>query len=139
MKLELIRTYYPNGTNGELNHNGHCICHCIELPWHNNAPNHSCVPEGAYALMKRYSDHFGWHLQVMDVENRDLILIHPANDAMRELKGCIAPVSVLTGEGRGDNSRVALEKLKQIVYPVLEKGEEVLLEIKKQQSSTINI
>lgn len=127
MKLELIRTYYPNGTNGELNHNGHCICHTIELPWQHNAPNHSCVPEGAYALMKRYSDHLGWHLQVMDVENRDLILLHPANDAMKELKGCIAPVSVLTGEGRGDSSRLAFEKIKWLVFPVLEKQEAVWL------------
>ena len=113
MKLEIIRTYYPNGTNGELNLNGQCICRTIELPWKNNAPNQSCVPEGAYALMKRYSDHFGWHLQVMDVPGRGLILIHPANDALQELKGCIAPVSVLTGEGRGESSRVAFEKVKK--------------------------
>lgn len=113
MELELIRTYFPNGTNGELrladNKKG-IICYTIELPWLANKQSVSCIPEGRYELTKRYSPKFGHHLLVNDVKERELILIHPANDAVKELKGCIAPVSVCTGEGRGNNSRLALKK-----------------------------
>ncbi|OIR07537.1 hypothetical protein GALL_101980 [mine drainage metagenome] len=129
MELELIRTYYPNGTNGTLYYNNDCLCNTIELPWKNNQHQISCIPEGSYELMKRWSDHFGWHLQVMKVKNRDLILIHPANDALKELKGCIAPVSVLIGEGEGLRSRIALEKIKTLVYPELDDGKAVYLKI----------
>jgi hypothetical protein len=129
MELELIRTYYPNGTNGTLYYNNDCLCNTIELPWKSNQHQISCIPEGSYELMKRYSDHFGWHLQVMKVKNRELILIHPANDALKELKGCIAPVSVLIDEGEGLRSRIALEKIKTLVYPELEDGKAVFLKI----------
>lgn len=57
-----------------------------------------------------------------DVKDRDLILIHPANDALRELKGCIAPVTKLTGEGKGIASRLALEGLKILVFKLGEEG-----------------
>ena len=67
----------------------------------------------------------------MNVPDRVLILIHPANDALKELKGCIAPVTILTGEGKGDSSVGMLTKLKMMIYPVLNKGEEVILSIKK--------
>jgi Family of unknown function (DUF5675) len=36
---------------------------------------------------------FGRHLQVMNVSGREYILIHPANEALRELKGCIDSAS----------------------------------------------
>jgi hypothetical protein len=60
----------------------------------------------------------------------DLILIHPANDAKKELLGCIAPVTFRTGIANGSLSRKALEKLKTLVFPVLERHEEVKLIIK---------
>lgn len=47
---------------------------------------------------------------VCNVPGREEIFIHPANDAMRELKGCIAPVSKIIGEGLGSNSRKAFRK-----------------------------
>ncbi len=131
MELTLIRTYYPNGTNGEIIFNKEHLCYTIELPWINNDQFISCIPEGRYQLQKRCCEHFGWHLQLVNVPNRDLILIHQANDAMKELKGCIAPVSILTGEGKGDSSSAMLTKLKMVIYPFLNKGEEVRLVIQK--------
>lgn len=50
-------------------------------------------------------------------------MFHPANNAQRELKGCIAPVSQFLGVGWGSKSRIAFEKVKRIVFPLLEKGE----------------
>lgn len=130
MELVLWRTYYPTGTNGDLLFNGVVLCHTIELPWKANQHKISCIPEGKYELVKRYSIKFRWHLQLKNVEDRDLILIHPANDAFRELKGCIAPVSILQSPGKGLKSRVALEALKAIVYPELDQNKQFFLTVK---------
>ncbi|RXK87332.1 DUF5675 family protein [Filimonas effusa] len=133
MELELLRTYLPQGTNGVLRVNGIFCCYTIELPWQNNKPNASCIPEDSYYLDKRYSNRFKAHLQVMDVPGRKLILIHPANDALTELKGCIAPVSALTGPGRGTASKEALKNLRTLVYAALDKDDFVRLTIKAIQ------
>jgi hypothetical protein len=130
MKLVLIRTYHSNGVNGELLIDGVKLCNTIELPWLENQPRVSCIPEGTYELKKRYSLKFKWHLQLCNVPYRDLILIHPANDALKELQGCIAPVSVLTGEGKGLRSRVPLRLVLSLVYPELEKGNKIFITIK---------
>jgi hypothetical protein len=130
MKLELIRTYFPEGTNGTLLLDGVILSATIELPWKNNQSRISCIPEGEYQLIKRYSPLFQWHLLLKDVPGRQLILIHPANDALIELKGCIAPVSFLTGIGKGSFSRLALNKITSILFPVLENRTIVFLTIK---------
>jgi hypothetical protein len=132
MELELIRTYHTKGTNGEIRSDEKLVCNSIELPWKNNAHQISCIPEGRYELRKRYSECFKWHIEVMFVPDRDYILLHPYNNALKEAKGCIAPVSVLTGEGTGDSSRKAMDKLKALVYPMLEKKEKVFITIKKK-------
>lgn len=134
MELELVRTYYPEGTNGNLINDGLGLCHTIELPWLNNQHGISCIPEGRYELVKRWSDSKKWHLLVCNVPNRDLILIHPANDALTELKGCIAPVTTLVGQGRGVDSRVVFNKLINWIYPILERNEKVFLNIKSDQN-----
>ena len=67
MELELTRTYYPNGTNGEISFEGKRICFSIELPWKNNHHQTSCTPEGKYELKKRYSQKHGHDLQVINV------------------------------------------------------------------------
>lgn len=130
MKLELIRTYHPGGVNGELLIDGKKVCNTIELPWKENQSRISCIPEGTYQLTKRYSLRFGWHLLVNNVVNRSYILIHAFNDAVKESKGCIAPVSVLTGKGKGIRSRVALQLLLSMVYPQLENKKQIFLTIK---------
>ncbi|MEI2749797.1 MAG: DUF5675 family protein [Ferruginibacter sp.] len=131
MKLELIRTYYPDGVNGELMIDGVKVCNTIELPWKENQSRVSCIPEGKYELTKRYSQRFKWHLLMNNVVNRSYILIHAFNDAVKESKGCIAPVFVLTGNGKGIRSRAALQLLLSIVYPELEKGKQIFITIKK--------
>jgi hypothetical protein len=120
MELVLIRTYHTNGTNGTLTINNSFQCYTIELPWVNNLPRRSCIPEGRYELKKRYSPKFKDHLLVQGVPGRSLVLLHPANDALTELKGCIAPVSSLDGAGKGSQSRKAFKKLLQLVYKALE-------------------
>ena len=130
MELELIRTYYPNGTNGEVYFNGTRVCSSIELAWKNNQNRISCIPEGRYELKKRHTAERGWHLILVNVPGRQLILIHAANDAKKELQGCIAPVSFLQSEGKGSQSRNALAKINTIVFPELEKQKQFFLTIK---------
>lgn len=121
MELELTRTYFPGGCNGSLYCGGVFICHTIELPWKENERNTSCIPEGRYELKKRYSPKFKGHLLVKGVPGRGVILIHPANEAVKELRGCIAPVCTLTGEGRGLLSKNALTRLLAVVHAGLQK------------------
>ncbi|WP_113654726.1 DUF5675 family protein [Pedobacter namyangjuensis] len=130
MEIFLTRTYYKSGTNGKISYRGEHVCDTIELPWRDNKRNISCIPEGRYLLIKRMHTKHGLQLAIANVVNREGILIHPANFALRELQGCIAPVTKCTGEGQGNYSRVALERLQRLVYPVLEAGEKVILVIK---------
>ena len=127
MVLILSRNYFPDGTNGILEYQGKLICHTIELPWKDNKPKISCIPEGEYFIAKRYSKKFGWHLEVLQVSNRSLILFHPANYAVRELQGCIAPVTKLSGPGTGHMSRQSFLNLRNLTYPILNQNQNVLL------------
>ncbi len=133
LAVNLLRAYGDRGTNGEIWIGDGLVCYTIELPWHENVRNISCIPEGTYPLAKGYSKRFGWHILVRDVPMRSAILIHPANNAQKELRGCIAPVSELTGEGKGIRSRVAFEKLKEAVYAALDQGQQVILIIERKE------
>jgi hypothetical protein len=50
-----------------------------------------------------------------------------------ELKGCIAPVSFLTGEGKGLQSKVAFQKLSEMIPPTLLKGNKIILIIQSKK------
>ena len=132
MELELIRTYFDSGTNGKILAQGRLITYTIELPWLDNLTQISCIPEGRYELVKRWSPKFNRHLQIMNVPGRELILIHPANEALHELKGCIAPVFFLTGAGKGICSRKALKTLMGLVGSALDRHEKVFITIKSK-------
>lgn len=134
MELTLLRSYHEDGTNGKLFDGGALICSTIELPWKENQRMVSCIPEGRYSLIERHTAKRGRHLMVKNVADRSGILFHPANDALKELKGCIAPVSELTGDGRGIQSRKANDRLNALVFEALDKGEEVFITIQKVQS-----
>ena len=131
--LVLRRKYGAQGTNGTIYYNGEQICHTIELPWKNNLQRLSCIPEGRYKLVKRKYTKHGEQIGIPNVLYREAILIHAANNAMKELMGCIAPVATLTGEGTGLDSRKALSELKALVYGLWDMGGEVFLQIKEQR------
>jgi hypothetical protein len=135
MEPELIRTYYPEGTNGKILYKGRLLVYTIELPWKNNLAGVSCIPEGIYDLVSGWSPKFGRHLQIMHVSGRELILMHPANEALLELKGCIAPVRFLSGAGKGNRSSPALCGMKilmGLVGIVLDRHEPVFITIKSK-------
>ena len=127
----MYRSYLKEGVNGTLFCNGHFICNTIELPWKENKVRESCIPEGTYELKLRRSLRFGEHLLVTGVYERKWILFHPANVALRELNGCIAPVSALTGEGRGILSRRAMDILMITIKSLKRLNEQLILTIKQ--------
>ena len=125
MVIKLTRTYFPEGTNGKLECEGKSICNTIELPWRENEAKVSCIPEGKYFIRKRYSAKYKCHIEIEDVPKRKFILFHPANNAQKELLGCIAPVTKLSGPGLGLMSRKAFTSLKNMVYKALDNKESV--------------
>ena len=106
--LELQRLYQDGWTDGMIFIQGILLCRSIELGWANNERNVSCVPEGVYPVAIIQHPKFGECLQVNGVKGRSGILVHVANDAQKELRGCIAPVFSLSGNGKGQHSKLAL-------------------------------
>ena len=136
----LQRAYFKEGTNGTLfcsEKPFNCtqdqfLCHTIELPWRNNKRNISCIPEGEYQVETRFSKRFQHHLILKNVAGRSLILFHPANNALKDLEGCIAPVSYLSGIGKGIYSKDAMLKILSLVHQAKGRKEKILLTIKSQ-------
>ena len=108
MVIELQRLYRDTWTDGLIFFKGVLLCRSIELRWSNNERNVSCVPEGVYPVAIIQHPKFGECLQINGVKGRSGILVHVANDAQKELRGCIAPVFSLSGNGKGQHSRLAL-------------------------------
>ena len=131
MIIELYRDYGEEGVNGSLFLDGKFICNTIENPWKENRRYESCITEGEYDVTIRYSKKFGYHLHIKNVYQRKWILFHPANDAKTELRGCIAPVTRLTGEGKGINSRRAMDILMIQIKNLKRKNEQLKIIIKK--------
>jgi len=132
MELTLYRAYFKEGTNGTLFCSNTFLCHTIELPWKNNKRNISCIPEGQYQIEPRFSKRFQHHLILKTVKGRSYILFHPANNALKDLEGCIAPVTYLSGIGKGTYSKDAMQKLLSLVYQAKDRKETILLTIKSQ-------
>lgn len=131
MELILLRQYHQSGTNGRLMLGDKELCKTIELPWMDNKVQRSCIPEGSYKLVKRYSERFHWHFELLNVPGRSAILIHSANWALQELKGCIAPVIRIDGIGIGSYSKRAFLKIKKILYPLYDQHQIITLTIKR--------
>jgi hypothetical protein len=130
MEITLQRSYFKEGTNGVLFINNTFLGFTIELPWLENIRNKSCIPEGNYILKARFSENFKHHLILENVDQRSLILIHAANNASLELKGCISPVTYLNGIGKGLYSKPLLDKLLSKCYQAFDRKETIQLIIK---------
>lgn len=93
-------------------------CFTLELPWKNNERRISCIPIGTYLVRPRVSQKYGQHLHILDVPNRDFILIHEAN-YVHQLQGCIAvgqKLSDLNGDGLKDTTSSKLTKMRLLEY-----------------------
>ncbi|MBK8516138.1 MAG: hypothetical protein IPL55_07565 [Saprospiraceae bacterium] len=109
MELVLQRSYQEKWTEGIFFIKDVLVSKSLELKWANNERNVSCIPEGVYPVAIIQHPKFGACIQVNNVPGRAGILIHAANDAQKELRGCIAPVFFSSGHGKGSYSRLALD------------------------------
>lgn len=101
--ITLERAYTDSATIGKMYMPSGTVFDTIELPWVNNEPSVSCIPEGTYKLNKRSSGVVnrssngkytaGW--EVTNVEGRTYIMIHIGN-TVSNFQGCIG-----IGEGLG--------------------------------------
>ena len=111
--LLLIRdTFTDKSTLGKLYLNGEFYGHTLELAWKDTQKRASCIPKGVYEVKKRHTEKSKYkyeHLHILDVPDRELILMHIGNYP-KNSKGCI-----LVGNTRALNfvgeSRKAFYKL----------------------------
>ena len=90
----------------------------LELHWKDNKTFISCILEGNYNVVTRYSKKFGSHFQIQDVENRTYILIHQGN-FYTDIEGCILigkDLADINNDGLIDviDSAEAMQKLKKM-------------------------
>jgi len=91
----------------------------LELAWKNNKKKVSCIPIGDYKVVKRWSRRFGHHFHILDVDNRDYILIHRGN-FYSDILGCILvgdDLDEINGDGEIDviNSNNTMKELVKIL------------------------
>jgi hypothetical protein len=104
-----------------LNYNDNIITDfdSLELPYKENKHDISCIPNGNYKCVKRNSSKFGNHLHVLNVPNREYILIHKGN-YHTDILGCIligTDLKDINNDGEIDviRSRDAMESLMSYV------------------------
>jgi len=111
--LLLIRdSFTDKSVIGKLYLNAEFYGHTLELAWKENQKRISCIPKGVYEVKKRHTEKSKYkyeHLHILDVPDRELILMHIGNYP-KNSKGCI-----LLGNTRALNfvgdSRKAFYKL----------------------------
>lgn len=133
MKLVIDRTYEEKQTKGHaaiFDAEGTVLFQfkTLELPWKNNKRNVSCIPEETYQAEIRFSNKYGRHIHIKDVEGRSLILIHWGNYAgsvnpktgTPDIRGCVLTGSGykdITGDGIDEilNSKTTFKKMMSIM------------------------
>ncbi len=134
-EIKIDRTYHHKGTNGVIFYKEKEVCKCVELPWFDNRPRISCIPEGSYTVFIRETDEYGIHLYIPCVPGRNYILICSLDLQVRELQGCIVPVLKHTGPGMGTGTKEAMQKLMETIYEDIMEVKPVKLIISSNQST----
>lgn len=101
----------------QLTDSGNVIfdCFTLELDWEDNKKQKSCIPKGKYKVVPRKSPKFGNHFHILNVPNRDYILIHAGN-YHTQILGCVLvgqSVTDINNDGYKDvtASKITLNKI----------------------------
>lgn len=118
----ILKRFYmgPDYTQGLLIVGGKMFF-TLELPWRDNKPFISCIPEGEYPIYTFKHPRWGEIIGLKDVPGRSEILIHPGN-YIENTEGCILP-GLNAGRAMVLNSRKALReivRLRDADYIVIE-------------------
>lgn len=87
-RIVRVESNIDDGVFGVLTLNGQVFCVTLELPNKNNKRKISCIPTGQYTCKRFKSPKFGNTWQVMNVPNRNYILLHAGN-TVEDIEGCI--------------------------------------------------
>lgn len=118
MLIEIVRlSTEETCIRGAVKVEGMPVAVSLELPWRDNRPRVSCIPEGRYSCSWYLSPLHGETLLVSGVPDRSYILFHGGN-TFADTNGCI-----LVGEAFGTingvaaifRSQVGLGKFKQLL------------------------
>jgi len=114
-------TSRSDGVFSTLAVNNFPIAVCLERPWLDNAKSVSCIPSGSYVAKRVISPKFGDVFQVMEVPNRDHILIHSGN-IDDDSHGCILVGESFTvwkdGSCSVASSKAAMEEFMKLLAGV---------------------
>lgn len=117
-KLKLVRvTEHKDATLGVLCIDDRPMFVTLEDKWRDNERQVSCIPKGTYELAAHNSHKFGRTFQVMNVANRDAILIHAGN-THKDTHGCILlglMYGLLGTDSAILSSRAAMEQFMQLM------------------------
>lgn len=87
--IKIVRLDYgEKQTLGYLFNGLKQIACTLELPYLDNQSQISCIPKGVYEVVKRTSAKYGEHFHILNVPNREYILIHNGN-YYTQIKGCV--------------------------------------------------
>lgn len=107
----------------------------LELPYKDNKNKISCIPKGEYKVVKRktkYSRFKYEHLHILDVPNRDYILIHGGN-YYKQIEGCILVGNRFKDINGDDLDDVlnSLNTLKELLTYIPDDGIELKIEYRE--------
>lgn len=110
--FQLVRSYLPDRTLGELSLDGKVICNMFELPWLENTPNESCIHEGTYTVKPDDTGRHR-HFRVHGAAGRSAIEWHEAY-RVSELQGCQSPCYGFTDKYNPCRPDAALSDFKKL-------------------------
>ena len=133
-------------TAGLLFVNGKFFAHTIEDEHRDvKVKGETCIPDGKYKLKilkqdtpltikhrQTYGSWFKYHIEITNVPNFQGVYIHAGNNESHT-EGCLLIGKAATKDGSGQTIQRSIEAIKEfylLVYPLLEKGEEVTIEMK---------
>lgn len=108
IKVVLMReASTDDGTFGKLTLPDGTSFETLELPWRENKPMVSCIPDGSYVCQSKTNQKFGDVYELKDVPGRAGILIHAGNAAGDESRGRRSDVRgcILLGKSRSSEGR----------------------------------
>jgi len=139
-----------DSTIGYLQVDGHFFCFTLEDQFNKTKiRGETRIPEGTYKLSirkedspltlqhrKNYGAWFKYHIEISGVENFKWIYIHSGNDD-DHTDGCLLLGDTLfnhlvTPKSPLGQSVQALKRFYDLVYPIIDKGQEVLIDIKQR-------
>lgn len=147
--MELVITRYSQtneSTLGIMTVDGKFFCYTLEDAVRTiKVPKKTAIPAGKYKLKirkelspltQRYRDRYGffkYHIEIDNIPNFDFVYLHVGN-TVEDTDGCVllglTSTSNILSTGFIGSSAKAFELFYTRVYPLLDKGEEITLEIK---------